>query len=47
MSGDYLRGKFDWVIRKEKPKEEIVPDENIIFSLSDFEIKQEMKKQKR
>lgn len=46
ISGDCLRGEFEWVIGKKKPKEEIVPDENIIFGLPDFEIKQEMKKQK-
>ena len=43
------------VIEKEKPKKEIVPDENIIFTLpkvptilddEDFEIKHEIKKQK-
>ena len=43
------------IIEKGKPKEEIFPDENIIFSLpkipsildnEDFEIKQEIKKQK-
>ena len=43
------------VIEKEKPKEKIIPDENIIVSLpkiptildnEDFEIKQEIKKTK-
>ena len=43
------------VIEKEKPKEKIIPDENIILSLpkiptildnEDFEIKQEIKKTK-
>ena len=43
------------VIGKEKPKEKIIPDENIILSLpkiptildnEDFEIKQEIKKTK-
>ena len=33
MSGDRLIGELKRVIEKEKPKEEIVPDENIIFSL--------------
>ena len=55
MSADHLIGELERVIEKEKPKEEIVPDENIIFSLpkiptildnEDFEIKQEIKKQK-
>ena len=55
MSADRLIGELERVIEKEKPKEEIVPDENIIFSLpkiptilenEDFEIKQEIKKQK-
>ena len=55
MSGNRLTGELERVTEKEKPKEEIVPDENIIFSLpkiptildnEDFEIKQEIKKQK-
>ena len=55
MSGNRLTGELERVTEKEKPKEEIVPDENIIFSLQkipaildneDFEIKQETKKQK-
>ena len=55
MSGDRLIGKLERVIEKEKPKEEIVSDESIIFSLpiipttldnEDFEIKQGIKKQK-
>ena len=55
MIGDHLIGELVRVIEKEKPKEEIVPDENIFFSLpkiptildnEDFEIKQEIKKQK-
>ena len=55
MSGDYLIRELERVTEKEKPKEETVPDENIIFSLpkiptildnEDFEIKQEIKKQK-
>ena len=55
MSGNRLIGELERVTEKEKPKEEIVPDENIIFSLQkipaildneDFEIKQEIKKQK-
>ena len=33
MSGDRLIGEFQRVIEKENPMEEIVPDENIIFSL--------------
>ena len=49
MSGDCWIGELERVIEKEKPKEETVPDENIIFSLpktptildyEDFEIKQ-------
>ena len=48
-------GELDRIIEKEKPKEEFVPDENIVFSLpkiptildnEDFEVKQEIKKQK-
>ena len=55
VSGDHLIGELERVIEKEKPTEEIAPDENIIFSLpknpaildnEDFEIKQEIKKQK-
>ena len=33
MSGDCLIGELEKVIEKEKLKEEIVPDENIIFTL--------------
>ena len=32
-SGDRLIGELERVMEKEKPKEDIVPDENIIFSL--------------
>ena len=48
MIGDHLIGELESVIEKEKLKEEIVPDENIIFTLpkilkihdnEDFEIK--------
>ena len=55
MTGDCLIGDLERVIEKENPKEEIVHDQNIIFSLpkiptildnEDFEIKQEIKKQK-
>ena len=55
MSGDCLIGELERVIEKENPKEEIVHAQNIIFSLrkitatldnEDFEIKQEIKKQK-
>ena len=55
MSGDCLIGQLERVIEKEKPKGEIVPDENIIFTLlkastildnEDFETKQERKRQK-
>ena len=55
MSGDRLIGELERVIEKAKPKEEIISDENIIFSLpkipafldnEDFEIKQDIKKQK-
>ena len=55
MNGDRLIGELERVIEKEKPKEEIVPDESIIFTLpkaptilddEDFETKQEIKKQK-
>ena len=54
-SGDCLIGHLERVTEKENPKEEIVHDQNIIFSLpkiptildnEDFEIKQEIKKQK-
>ena len=56
MSGDCLIGELERVIEKEEPKEEIVPDENIIFTVpkaptildvEDFETKQEIKKTKR
>ena len=49
MGGDRLIGELERIIEKEKPKEGVVPDENIIFSLpkipkildnEDFEIKQ-------
>ena len=55
ISRDHLIGELERVIEKEKPKEEIVPDEYIIFTLpkapailddADFETKQEIKKQK-
>ena len=55
MSGDCLIQELERVIEKEKPREEIVPDENIIFIQpkapailddKDFQIKQEIKKQK-
>ena len=55
MSGDRLIGEPKRVIEKEKPKEEIVLDKNIIFSLPKiptilgnkyFEMKKEIKKQK-
>ena len=55
MSGDCLIQELERVIEKEKPREEIVPDENIIFTLpkaptilddKDFQIKQEIKKQR-
>ena len=55
MSGDCLIGEVERVIEKEKQKEEIFPDGNIIFTLpkapiilddEDFQIKQEIKKQK-
>ena len=51
MSVDHLIGYLERVTEKEKPKEEIVPDENIIFTLpkaltilddEDFETKQEI-----
>ena len=54
-SGDCLIWELEMIIEKGKPKEEIFPNENIIFSLpkiptildnEDFEIKQEIKKQK-
>ena len=56
MTSDCLTRELERVIEKEKPKEEIVLDENIIFSLQkiltildneDFEIKQEIKKRWR
>ena len=56
MSGDCLIGELERVIEKEEPKEEIVPDENIVFTVpkaptildvEDFETKQEIKKTKR
>ena len=55
MSVDCLIGERERVIEKEKPKEEIVSDENIILTLpkaptilddEDFETKQEIKKRK-
>ena len=55
MSGDCLIGELERVIEKEEPKEEIIPDENIIFTLpkaptvlddEGFETKQEIKIQK-
>ena len=55
MSDDRLIGQLERVIEKEKPKEEIVSDENIIFTLpkpstilddQDFETKEERKRQK-
>ena len=54
MSGDCLIGELERIIEKEKPKEKIVPDENIfsvpkipkILDNENFEIKQEIKKQK-
>ena len=55
MSGERLIWELERVIEKEKPKEEIAPDENIILTLpkaptvlddEDFQIKQEIKKQK-
>ena len=56
MSGDCLMGEFERVIEeKEKQKEEIVPNENIIFTLpkaptilddQDFNTRQEIKKTK-
>ena len=55
MSGDCLIGEFEGVFEKEKPKEEIFPDANIIFTLptaptilddEDFETKQEIKNKK-
>ena len=54
-SGDCLIGDLERVLEKKNPKEEIAHDQNIIFSLpktqtvldnEDFEIKQEIKKQK-
>ena len=33
MSWDHLIGDLERVIEKEKPKGEIVPDENIVFTL--------------
>ena len=33
MSRGHLIGELQRVIEKEKPREEIVPDENIIFNL--------------
>ena len=51
MSVDHLIGELERVTEKEKPKEEIVPDDNIIFTLpkaltilgdEDFETKQEI-----
>ena len=57
MSGDCLMGEFERVIEeKEKQKEEIVPNENIIFTMpkaptilddQDFNTRQEIKKTKR
>ena len=56
MSGDCLIGELETVIEKEKPKEEIVPDENVLFTLpkaptilddEDFETKQEINKKQK
>ena len=55
MSGYCLIAELERVTQKEKPKEKIVADEKIIFSLlkiptilddEDFEIKQEIRNQK-
>ena len=54
FSGNRLIGELERVIEKEKPKENLVPEEDIIFHLpkiltilgnEDFKQKQEMKKQ--
>ena len=53
MCRDCLIGELEWVIEKEKPKENLVPEGNIVFALpkipqildnKDFEQKQEIKK---
>ena len=53
LSSDRLIGEFERVIKKLKPKENLVPEEDIIFTLpklpaildeEDFEKKQEIKK---
>ena len=36
LSGDCLIGKLERVIEKEKPKENIVPDKDIVFSLPEI-----------
>ena len=36
LSGDRLIGKLERVIEKEKPKENIVPDKDIVFSLPEI-----------
>ena len=33
MSGDCLIGELERVIEKEKPKENLVPEDNIVFTL--------------
>ena len=52
MSGACLISELEWVIEKEKPKENLVPEDDIVFALpkipeildnADFE-KQEIKK---
>ena len=54
LSGDCLIGELKRVIEKQKPKENLVPDEDIVFMLSkiptildndDFETKKEIKEQ--
>ena len=54
MSSDCLIGELERVIEKEKPKENLLPEDDIVFALpkipeilsnEDFEQKQEIKKQ--
>ena len=54
MSSDRLIGELERVIEKEKPKENLLPEDDIVFALpkipeilsnKDFEQKQEIKKQ--
>ena len=56
MSGDPLIGELEGVIKKKNPKENLVPEDDIVFALpkipelldnEDFEQKREIKKTTR